>query len=70
MLRPTISNDAAPPVLYPRVAMTSLDTTSRARIRGMRFVHQRTTRNNNLFAPLETNDDDEPDAELSGYDAR
>jgi hypothetical protein len=58
-LRSTVSNNAAPPVLYPLGAMTSLDTTSRARIRGTRFVHQRTTRNNNPFAPLE--DDDEPD---------
>jgi len=62
VLRPTVSNDAAAPVLYPRVATTSLDTTSRARILGMHFVHQRTTRNNNPFAPLETNDNDEPDA--------
>ena len=54
VLRPTISNDAAPPVLYPRIATTSLDTTSRTRVRGMRFVHQQTTRNNNPFAPLET----------------
>jgi hypothetical protein len=62
VLRPTVSNDAVPPVLYPHVARTSLDTTSRARIRGMRFVHQQTTRNNNPFAPLETDGDDEPDA--------
>jgi len=61
-LRPTVSNDAAPPVLYPRVATTSLDTTSRARIHGMRFVHQWTTCNNNPFAPLETDDNDTPDA--------
>ncbi len=55
----TVSNDAAPPVLYPRGVTTSLDTMLRARILGTRFVHQRTTRNNNPFAPLE--DDDEPD---------
>jgi len=61
VLRPTISNDAAHPVLYPRVATTSLNTMSRARIRGMHFVHQQTTRNNNPFAPLDTDDDDEPD---------
>ena len=34
VLRSTVSNNAAPPVLYPRGATTLLDTTSRARIRG------------------------------------
>ena len=59
VLRSTVSNDAATPVLYLRGATTSLDTTLRARIRGTRFVHQRTTRNANPFAPLE--DDAKPD---------
>ena len=68
MLRPTVSNDAAPPVLYPRVATTSLDTTSRTRICDMHFVHQRTTCNNNPFAPLETNDDNKPDAPTNDDD--
>ena len=58
VLRSTVSNDAAPPVLYPRGATTLLDTTLCVRIRGTRFVHQRTTRNNNPFAPLE--DDNVP----------
>ena len=49
----------SPPVLYPRGATTWIDTMLRARIRGTRFVHQRTTHNNNLFAPLE--DDAKPD---------
>ena len=59
VLRSTVSNNAAPHVLYPRGATTLLDTTSCARIRGTRFVHQRTTCNNNPFAPLE--DDAKPD---------
>ena len=59
VLRSTVSNDAAPPVLYPCGASMSLDTTSRARIRSTRFVHQRTTCNNNPFALLE--DDAKPD---------
>ncbi len=59
MLRFTVSNDAAPPVLYPRGATTLFDTTLHVRICGTRFVHQGTTRNNNPFVPLE--DDAEPD---------
>jgi hypothetical protein len=58
VLCPTVSNDPAPPVLYPRDATTSINTTSCACIRGTRFVHQQVTHNNNLFAPLE--DDDKP----------
>jgi hypothetical protein len=50
VLRSTLSTDAAPPVLYPLGATTSLNTMAQARIRGMRFLHQRTTRNNNPFA--------------------
>ena len=60
VLCPTVSNNPASTVLYPRGAATlSNYTTLCARIRTTRFVHQRVTRNNNPFAPFK--DDDKPD---------